>query len=132
MQLNPLMLATAILPMLLTGCGRGAETAERVAQDMVANMNEMAAILASVTDEPTAQAAVPKIDAVRAKMRDCAKRAQAAPKIDAATEAKLDQTLKTGMADALISINEAQQRLLSQPKLWEILAPALQNMDKDL
>ena len=120
-----------LVAFILTGCG-GAETADSIAKDMVANMKEMGAILASVTDEASAKAAVPKIEAVRAKMRDCAKRAKAAPKIDAATEAKLNETMQAGMTEAMTSLGAAQQRLAGQPELMAILAPAMQGMENDL
>jgi hypothetical protein len=116
---------------LLTSCGNG-DTAENVARDMVANFKEMGAILTSVTDEASAKAAVPKIDAVRAKMRDCAKRAKAAPKIDSATEAKINEMLQTGAMEAMTTVAAAKQRLMTQPELMAIIEPAMRGMENDL
>ncbi len=124
------MLMIVLIATALTGCG--GETAEDVAKDMAANMKEMAAILNGVTDEASAKAAVPKIDAVRAKMRDCAKRAKAAPKIDAATEAKINATMQATMTEAMASFATSQQRLASKPELLEIIGPAMQGMENDL
>lgn len=120
-----------MVALLASGCS-GGDTAESVAKDMVANMKEMGSILTSVTDEASAKAALPKIDAVRAKMRDCATRAKAAPKIDGATEAKINEMMQAGMTEAMGSIVAAQQRLAGQPELMAILQPALEGMENDL
>jgi len=115
----------------LTGCS-GGDTPEKLGQDMVANMKEMGAILTSITDEASAKAAVPKIEAVRAKMRGCRDRAEKLPKPDAATEEKLGAAMQAGMMEAMTSIGAAQARLASQPELLAIIEPAMQNMDDDL
>ena len=115
---------------VLTGCG--GDSAENVAKDMVANLNEMASILTSVTDEASAKAAVPKIEAVREKMRECAKRAKAVGKVDAATETKINEMMQAGMTQAMQSIAVAQERLAAQPQLMAIIQPAMQGMENDL
>ena len=115
---------------VLTGCG--GDSAENVAKDMVANLNEMAGILTSVTDEASAKAAVPKIEAVREKMRECAKRAKAVGKVDAATETKINEMMQAGMTQAMQSIAVAQERLAAQPQLMAIIQPAMQGMENDL
>jgi hypothetical protein len=120
---------------LLTACGgagAGGDTAERVSEEMVANMKEMAAILTGITDEASAKAAVPKIEAVRAKMRDCGQRAKNVPKIDAATEKRIGESMQAGMQEAMASIAAAHQRLVAQPELVAIIEPAMQNMEDDL
>ena len=116
---------------LLTGCG-GGDSAERVFADMSANLREMSAILESVTDEASAKAAVPRIEALRAKMRDCAKRARAVRRPDAATEQRLDASVQAMQREVMPAIAAAQQRLMAQPALMAILAPALQGMEDDL
>lgn len=120
-----------LMAVALTGCG-GGDTAESVAKDMLTNLKEMGAILTSVTDEASAEAAVPKIEALRASMRDCAARAKKVPKIDAAQEAKIDQMMQAGMMEAMQSIGTAQERLASKPELMAIIQPAMEGMDSDL
>jgi len=122
-----LMLAVS----LLTGCG-GGDSAERVFADMSANMREMSTILESVTDEASAKAAVPRIEAVRAKMRDCAKRARSVRRPDAATEQRLDAAVQAMQREVMPTLAANQQRLMAQPALMAILAPALQGMENDL
>jgi hypothetical protein len=99
---------------------------------MVANLKEMGAILTSITDEASAKAAVPKIDAVRAKMRSCRDRAKKMPMPDPATEKEFNESMQAGMMEAMTSIGTAQARLANQPELLAIIEPAMQNMDDDL
>jgi hypothetical protein len=116
---------------LLSGCG-GSDSAEKVFGDMAANMREMSAIMASVADEASAKAAVPRIEAVRARMRDCAKRAKVVPRPDAATEQRLNETMLSVLAEVMPTIAAAQERLAEHPELMAIVGPALQGMENDL
>ncbi len=128
-----LMLMLVLVASLLGGCGnQGGDSAERLFADMSANMREMSAILTSVTDEASARAAVPRIDAVRAKMRDCARRAKSMPRPDAATEQRLNEEALAVQREVMPGIASARQRLAARPELMAILAPALQGMENDL
>lgn len=128
------MLMFALLASLLGGCGGpgGGDTAEKVFAEMAINLREMSAILATVDDEASAKAAVPRIEAVRVKMRDCARRARDVPRPDAATERRLDETSQAVMAEVMPGIAAAQARLAQRPELMAIIAPALQGMENDL
>jgi hypothetical protein len=118
---------------LVGGCGESSSDAgDRLFADMSANMREMSAILTSVTDEASARAAVPRIDAVRESMRDCARRARALPRPDAATEQRQNEAMQQLMAEVMPEMAKAQARLAERPELMEILAPALQGMENDL
>lgn len=118
---------------LLAACAdAGGDTGDKLMADMSANMREMAAILTSVTDEPSAHAAVPKIEAVREKMRDCARRARELPAPDAETEARHTATMQALMEEVMPQIAEAQARFAQRPELMAILAPTLQGMENDL
>ncbi|MCL4209341.1 MAG: hypothetical protein HRU76_00655 [Phycisphaeraceae bacterium] len=121
---------TLLLASLLVGCG--GDSAEAVSKDMVANMKEMASILTGITDEASAKAAVPRIEAVRAKMQECGRRAKEVPPIDAATEQRIAKMFEKEMGEAMQSIFAAQQRLMAKPELLAIIAPAMENMEDDL
>lgn len=132
--MKALMAIVVLAVSLVAGCGSGSggDDAERVFADMSANMREMSAILTSVTDEDSAKAAVPRIDAVRAKMRDCARRARAVPRPDAEVERRLNEAAQAVQREVMPSIVASRQRLAAQPPLMAILAPALQGMEDDL
>lgn len=131
--MKTMMLALALVLSLVAGCGRGGgDTAEKVFADMAGNMHEMSAILASVTDEASAKAAVPRIDAVRAKMRDCARRARVVPRSDAAAEQRLDDDAEAMQREIMPAVLADRQRLQARPELMAILAPALEGMENDL
>lgn len=131
--MKTLMLMLALALSLVGGCARGdGDTAEKVFADMTANMQEMSAILASVSDEASATAAVPRIDAVRGKMRDCARRARSVPRPDAATEQKINAAAEAMQRDVMPGLLATRQRLEARPELMAILAPALQGMENDL
>ena len=119
--MKTMMLMLMLAVSLVGGCGSGGDSAERVFADMTANMREMSAILESVTDEASAKAAVPRIEAVRAKMRDCARRARAVRRPDAATEKRLDEAVLAVQREVMPAIAATQQRLMAQPPLMAIL-----------
>jgi surfactin synthase thioesterase subunit len=123
---------TVLMVSFLAGCSGGGDSAESVAKEITANITEMGVILTGITDEASAKAAVPRIEALRAKMRDAGKRAKGVPKINAATEKKIGETNQKAMAQAMQSIGAAQQRLMARPELIKIIEPAMRNMENDL
>lgn len=132
MKTMMLMLVLAIS--LVSGCAGGGsgDTAEKVFADMATNLREMSSILTSVTDEASAKAAVPRIEAVRMKMRDCAKRAKTVSMPDAATEERLNASMLAVQEEVMPSIVAANARLAAQPELMAIIGPALHGMENDL
>ena len=132
LAMKTMMLMLVLAFSFASGCSGDGDTAQRVFGDMAANMKEMSAIMTSVTDEASAKAAVPKIDAVRAKMRDCARRARAVPRPDAATEQTLNDAMQAVQREVMPAIATAKERLAAQPDLMAIIAPALQGMENDL
>ncbi|MGI9013444.1 MAG: hypothetical protein ACR2GY_04250 [Phycisphaerales bacterium] len=121
-----------LMTTILASCGGGGDTAESISREMVANIKEMGSILTGITDEASAKAAVPKIEAVRAKMRDAGERAKNVPMPDEATEKRIEAAMAKDMSEAMETIFNAQQRLMQQPELLAIIEPAMQNMDDDL
>ena len=122
MKTMMLMLVLAIS--LVSGCGGGGDTAEKVFADMATNLREMSSILTSVTDEASATAAVPKIEAVRMKMRDCAKRAKTVSMPDAATEERLNASMLAVQAEVMPSIAAAKRDWRRSPNSWRSRACA--------
>lgn len=117
---------------LMGGCGSSSDESDRLFADMSTNLREMSAILTSVTDEASAKAAVPRIEAVREKMRDCARRASTMTRPDAATEERQNKAMQELMAEIMPKIASDQARLAEKPELMAIIAPALAGMENDL
>jgi hypothetical protein len=133
MRKIPLGIVVLMMSFLAScGGGGGGDTAESVSKEIVANIKEMAVILNEITDEASAKVAVPKIGALRAKMRDAGKRAKSVPKMDAATEKRIGEMMGKAMPEAIQAIGAAQQRLMARPDLLKIIEPAMQNMQDDL
>ena len=129
-----LLTTMLVLALVLVGGCRdsGGDTGDKLFADMSANMREMAAILTAVTDEASAHAAVPKIAAVREKMRDCARRARELPRPDPETEKRQNEEMQVVMAEVMPAIGAAHARFAEKPELMAILAPALEGMENDL
>ena len=129
-----LLTTMLVLALVLVGGCRdsGGDTGDKLFADMSANMREMAGILTAVTDEASAHAAVPKIAAVREKMRDCARRARELPRPDPETEKRQHEEMQVVMAEVRPAIGAAHARFAEKPELMAILAPALEGMENDL
>lgn len=124
--------ATAVITAIvfLIGCG-GGDTVESVSRDMIANMKTMAGIMDGISDEASAKAAIPKIEAVRTSMRECASRAKPL-KISPAEEKELEAKLGKDKVEAMQALMQARQKLDEKPQLLGIIAPALQGIENDL
>jgi hypothetical protein len=118
---------------LLGACAGGSnDAADQLFADMSENMRELSRILTSVTDEDSARAAVPRIEAVREKMRDCARRARELPRPDGETEARQNAEVQALMEEVVPQIAAAQARIAQDPAILAILAPAMAGMENDL
>lgn len=71
------MLCTGLVVVLFCGLGGCKSKHEAVADDMTAVMSEMCDILDGVTDQASAEAAVPKIEQLGTRMKDIVERAKA-------------------------------------------------------
>ena len=115
---------------VLVGCG-GGDTPQSLSKEMMGNFNIMASILEGIDDEASAKGAVPKIDAVRASMRDIAKRSKGV-KTDAATDKAISESMAKEMSAAQQRIAAAMGKLVAKPEVMAILQPAMTGMENDL
>jgi hypothetical protein len=104
------------------------DTPDTIKADIMANMKSMTAIFDGVTDEASAKAALPKIQAVRENMRGVAARAR---KVKVSDAEKKMQPTKEEIA-TMTALQEAIAKLREKPALMEILAPALEGMENDM
>jgi hypothetical protein len=63
------------LALLVVACSKGANTPDGIMQDMLGMMNDMTATLATIKDEASAKAAVPKLEELAKKGEELKKRA---------------------------------------------------------
>ena len=119
-----------LVAVVLAGCG-GGDTPQSLSKEMMGNFNIMASILEGIDDEASAKGAVPKIDAVRASMRDIAKRSKGV-KTDAATDKAISESMAKEMPAAQGRIAAALGKLVGKPEVMAILQPAMTGMENDL
>jgi len=64
------------LALLVVACSKGSNSPDGVMQDMLAMMNDMTATLATIKDEASAKAAIPKLEDLAKKGEELKKRAE--------------------------------------------------------
>jgi hypothetical protein len=84
-----LLIAGAMLPLFLTGCGRDSHDSLRKQQ--VLTIKETADALAAVHDSAETEPAKPKLKSLQEKWRDLEKRQKALPAIDSKETAELEK-----------------------------------------
>jgi len=137
-----IILSVLFLAALLVGCGDGGapvvvkDTSETISMEIVGNMKAMSEIFNTITDEASAKAAVPKIEAVRKNMRGVAARAKALPKMSDAEVKAFDAKVATEMEGVMKTLMPARMKLQEvmdkNPEVLKILEPALTGMDQDM
>jgi len=123
------------MALLLTGCG-GGDNPTSISKEIANNMRAMTAVFNGITDEASAKAAVPKIEALRTDMRAVAARAKAMPKLNAAEMAEAETAAAKEMESVMKPLMESRAKLQdvfdNNPKVLEILTPALTGMENDM
>ncbi len=114
---------------LSVGCG--GDTPESISKEIMANFGKLADILESVTDEASAKAAVPKIEAVRASMREIAGRAKNV-KTNPATDKLLEDSMSKEMVGYQTRLGTAMGKIMTKPEVVKILEKALEGMENDM
>jgi len=134
-----IILSVLFLAALLVGCGDGGapvvvkDTPETISMEIVGNMKAMSEIFNTITDEASAKAAVPKIEAVRKNMRGVAARAKALPKMSDAEVKAFDAKMTTGVMKTLMPARMKLQEVMDKnPEVLKILEPTLTGMDQDM
>jgi hypothetical protein len=137
------MITSMAAALLLIGCGGGdtpavpkVDTPATIQKGIIDNMNAMAAVFNSISDEASAKTAVPKINEIRANMRGVAARAKAMPKLSPAEMAKFDAEAAKAMPAIMQTMGTARMNLEGvfekNPEVRKIIEPALADMDKDM
>ncbi len=109
----------------LTGCKTDHES---VMKDSISKMKELVSILKGVTDEASAKAAGPKIEAVSADMK---KLQEDAKKLGDPPKDKQDELMKkyaSELASVQADMMKESTRIAMNPKLSTILEPSMKNL----
>jgi len=118
-------------PVVTPNAKPAVDTGESISREIMANMKVMAGIFEGITDEVSAKAAIPKIEASRAKMRDIAGRARKV-KVTKAEEAQVHAAIGNEQAEVMETLFKARAKLEEKPELLEIIKPALVGMENDM
>ncbi len=121
------VIAMLILIAALTGCG---DSFVKVESDRVSLKKEYLAVLASVQDEDSAKAAVPKIEAIAAKMDELEKRVKALGEPTEADMKQMMESMKDADTGPEMPILKEHSRIANNRALRNILAPAMNKINE--
>ena len=122
LTITALMLSLA----LLVGCG-SSDSPEQAMEESVTCMEEMAAILATVKDSASAEAAKPKIEAIGKRMTESQKVIQKLGESDALKSATLMAKYAKRMQEATIKMAAENQRVMMNSELSKLLGEAMKD-----
>src|SRR5947207_4153100 len=118
-----LSLATCLV---LAGCG--GDSQKKAASDLVADVSKVNDILDGVSDTGTANAAVPKIDAITADVQQIKQRLAKLPAPTAAENDSIRAEVSPAMQREKSRSDANLQRLRDKPEVIMIIAPPMQRM----
>jgi hypothetical protein len=118
------LVSLAVLMLALVGCD-SKPTHESLAQEAIGKMNEMAGVLEGVTDEASAKAAKPKLQAIDASMKELKAKEEKLGKLSADEEKRLKEKYEPQMEEAMKKLIAQFGRLATDPKLASVLDEAM-------
>ncbi len=142
MPTSRLAIAAVIAPLLLTGCGDSPEkpkssatsvapvpaapaatgdSHEKVLSETIADLKKFGAVLKGVTDEASAKAAVPTVDALVTHIESLHRRDAALPALSADQRASLNNDKDVENQQAVVNLLLQFKRINADPKLRAIL-----------
>ena len=127
-MLRPVSLATVLITCaLLAGCG--GDSHEAVMDDMIAQMNKVTAVLKTVKDEASAEAAKPKLEAIGKDMKKLKERADKLGDPAKEKEEALKTKYEEKMKEAMTGLMQEMMRIGMNPKLGEKLGDVMDGLD---
>ncbi len=109
----------------MIGCGSATNPHEDLSSRALASMEEMGDILASIKDEASAREAVPRLERLGATMKEIAEEAKKLGDPPAELKARLQASMDSKSAEMEAKMGEFMKYMIKNPKIMEILAPAL-------
>jgi hypothetical protein len=117
----------AALLLVSAGCG---DSRDAVMADSIAAMKEMGTIMKGITDEASAMAAEPKVDALVKKMEQIARRGQALATPTKEQVEALTNKYRSDMQEAMTSMMPEVMRMMTNPKLATYYQSLMQKFGK--
>jgi hypothetical protein len=100
-------------------------THESVLKDSIAKLKEVATILEGVTDEASAQAAKPKLQAISTQLKELKTKMDQLPKPSADEEKRLKEKYEPQMKEMMPKLMAQMMRVAMDPKLGPIIKDSL-------
>jgi hypothetical protein len=117
-------LPLALLAGLLAGCGAG-DTHDQIMADQLAGIKELNVILEGVTDEASAKAAAPQVDAWVGRMKGLKQRSEALAPPSPEEERVLKEKYEPQMKELMASFGPNMMRIAFNPSLAAHLQKSL-------
>ncbi|MCP4377663.1 MAG: hypothetical protein GY794_15995 [bacterium] len=124
-KLTIVALMLSLVPLI--GCGPS-DPHEKAVVDMMDCMEEMADVLATVTDEASAEEAKPKLEAVAERMQTLKKDMDKLGEPDKEKEEALKEKYEERMKEVTKKMMKENMRVMMNPKLNKILADSMKKM----
>ena len=122
-------LIAVVTCVLLVGCGKR-DTREAVADEMVALINEMNAVLDGVRDEPSAKAAAPKLKMIGDQFEALGARMDALGKATETESAAMEKYVRDRASEPTKKVMANMMRIGLNPKLRPHLDDAMKSFGK--
>ena len=121
----------AFVSTLFLATGAFADSKQKVMEDAVSMVEEMVTILISVTDESTAKAAVPKLEALVSKKDAIDERVKklGLDKKKLGDELKKDPVLSKKVQELMAKMMPAMMALSKKPEAMKILEPVMKKLN---
>lgn len=124
-MIEKLTIAALMLSLMpLSGCG-SSDPHEQAIVEMIDTMEEMSGILATVTDEASAEAAKPKLEAVSKRMQASKDNMEKIGKPDKAKEEALKEKYEERMKEVMGKMMKESMRVMMNPEFNKVLADAM-------
>jgi len=118
----------ALLAFALPSCG-GGDTHEKVSEEMIDLMAEVADILEGVTDEESAEAATTRLEKLGERAEELGQRAEALGDPDPEEEKRLEKKYEQRMQEISKSMAASMMRLSSQPEVLQAVEEAMAKIE---
>ena len=123
------ILMVAVLGLLFAACGGGIDSYEDGMEAQLEIMEEMMDVLADVTDQASAKAATPRIEALGNRLAEVTAQIRALPKPETEALQEIGKSQSKRTQEFLEKLVTQQMKLAEYPELKEAFARASANAE---